>query len=78
MKFRTRLALTWLEDRANPSGLDDGTGYTPPPFPFPPYDPGSVPPSQSSPTPTTPPTTGPTPTVPTVPPYGAVPLDPNP
>ena len=64
--FRTRLSLTWLEDRSNPSGMDDGSAYTPPP-----YDPGS-PPAQSPPTQPAPtnPGTPPNPTVDPVPPYG--------
>jgi len=64
VKFRSRLSLTWLEDRSNPSGLDDGSAYTPPP----PYDPGA-PPAQQPPVPPTT-TPGVPPVVDPVPPYG--------
>ena len=58
--FKTRLSLTWLEDRSNPSTLD-GLGDTTTPT-DPTYDPTS-PPAQ---------TTPPSPTQPgdVIPPYG--------
>jgi hypothetical protein len=64
MKFRSRLSLTWLEDRSNPSTLD-GLGDTTPP----PYDPGS-PPAQQPPVQPAPTAPGVPPVVDPVPPYG--------
>ena len=52
MNLRTRLSVTWLEERANPSGVNDPPPYdggsAPPPVqqappPAPPGDPGSIP-----------------------------------